>query len=936
MFSDSAHATARTGWLRGLLMVLVGAAGGEPVTLYKPAQIAIARANIERYPWAQARLAAYRSQVAFFMDKDRAFIDAFIPDQTPWPSYGQSCPACVGKQSSMGETGVYTWSAAEPDQLICRYCKTVYPNPDYPETGVLAAPRMGQTFTYWLTPDERAHPEDTSGRYAYRWASWPVHVSWSGLIRLQKASFASSRILPLAQLYALTGDPTYATRCAWLLDRLATVYPNYLYHSYNGTYADCPPGEAAAEMGRNRPAGKFEPDVIRSAFPHLVDQNKDGYGELNNGFWGAGRLHSGVSEEGLLLLQCTVAYDLIRDAVGEDGQPLLTPEMRGRIENDLLLAGCADLENYPDINNKCGPGRALSAAVGMLFGQPDRVRRGLEGFERLLEGAFHFDGFCVESPSYSGMHLSLMREIPELLAGYSDPPGYQPAAGPRYDDFDPFESLPRYRLALESMVRMLTPNRRYPVIGDTHYQGGLSAEYAEILCAHYGERYAGLLELAQGKPLAEAGSEYALWHRRPDLTASADAALPLRSEWFPGWRVGVLRVGGPDSPTALYLNGYSMHGHRHDDTLGLIYYDHGRELASDRGYIWDDPRNAWTRSTLAHNLVTVDGAGQIGRDRHSSLEICDIGPGVEVLSASANAYAQCRTYRRTVALVRVDPDHTYALDVFAVAGGRLHQYGFQCNGRLAGVEGLAPEPNQREHRWLTNFRVAAPAPGGWRATWEDDGVRTALLVLSDADRLAVADAPGWRTYKGTELNAPPIHQVFAEREGEDLESTFVAVIAPYADAPAVRSAALVPADPGVVAVRVELPERTDWLILSPDDEPHRVGPFTIAGRFAYIALDAAGAVSRARLVEGTGLAGPGLDLTAEAPRVERRVLAVEGQTMRLAEPLPTGYGRPGSYVLAAGTGWEIAAVDGPAVTVRDYPLVECERATFPAILAWER
>ena len=33
-------------------------------------------------------------------------------------------------------------------------------------------------------------------------------------------------------------------------------------------------------------------------------------------------------------------------------------------------------------------------------------------------------------------------------------------------------------------------------------------------------------------------------------------------------------------------------------------------MASDRGYIWDDPRNAWTASTLAHNIVAVDGANQ--------------------------------------------------------------------------------------------------------------------------------------------------------------------------------------------------------------------------------------------------------------------------------------------------------------------------------------
>ena len=119
------------------------------------------------------------------------------------------------------------------------------------------------------------------------------------------------------------------------------------------------------------------------------------------------------------------------------------------------------------------------------------------------------------------------------------------------------------------MVRMLAPGRRYPVIGDTHYRARPRRIWAEILADRYGPRYAGLLEEVQGKKLAEAGSEYALWYRDPDLKAESDAALPLHTEWFPGWHVAVLRGGEPDGDMAFYLNGYARHGHRHYDTLGI-------------------------------------------------------------------------------------------------------------------------------------------------------------------------------------------------------------------------------------------------------------------------------------------------------------------------------------------------------------------------------
>ena len=241
-------------------------AQAEPCTLYKPQDLANACANVARYAWAQSLVNGWRNSVRLVLERDRQFIDEMISPRTPWPTYGRVCPACVGKESSMGETGLYRWRVDNPDRLVCKYCGTVYPNAAYPETGKLVCPRMGQTFTYYLTGDERSHPEDTSGRYAFRWASWPVHTSWSGVIRSHKADYVVGRALPLAKLYALTGEVQYAQRAAWILDRLAAVYPQLLFHSYNGTYADCPPAEAAAELGRHPRGGQFRSGADHQRF----------------------------------------------------------------------------------------------------------------------------------------------------------------------------------------------------------------------------------------------------------------------------------------------------------------------------------------------------------------------------------------------------------------------------------------------------------------------------------------------------------------------------------------------------------------------------------------------------------------------------------------------------------------------------------------------
>lgn len=887
-----------------------------------------ARENVKRYGWAQDIVAGWRRDVAYAMEQDRSFFDATLPELTPWSEYGQNCPVCVNRLSSMGECRIYEWDIRDPDRLTCMYCRTVYPNAQYPETGSVTARRMGQTFTFYLTDEERAHPEDRSGQYAFRWVRWPVHTSWTGVIRSKKATWCVSQMEVLADLYAITGELPFAERAAWILDALARRYPNYLFHSYDGTIADAPPAEVARSMGDHPPAGRFAPDVIVTAFDGR--HQKDGYGYLNNGFWGAGRLGCSGSDGGLGV-RCALAYDAIRDAASADGGPLLSEEMKQRIEKDLIQAICADSENWDAINNKCGPGRALSAAVGTVFDRPDSIRRAIAGLDGLMEKGFHFDGFCTESPGYSGMHLRLLRDIPELLSGYSDPEGYRPASGEPIRDLHPFEQFPRYRLALLSMIRQLDPNLRYPVIGDSRVGSGIQPAYAEVLAAHYGDEYAGLLQHAQDAALSEKGSDYALWHRDPDLQVKGDMDLPLRSEWFPGWQVGVLRGGPAADHTAFYHHAAPFGVHRHYDTLGLIYIAHGVEMAADRGYIWDDPRNAWTKSTRAHNIVSVDDENQIGNTDPAALELFGSGAGVEVVQSSAKTYDQCEVYQRTNALVQIPGGRTYAFDVFRVKGGHRHHYNFHCNGKLISTGAMTLSESDDAMEWLDRIRAGKPE-GPLVATWEDEGVRLDLRLLSPVDRVLVADAPGWRNDSGEQLKAPPVQQVMAERNGPgDLESTYVAILSPYeGETSPVTGAELLACDgaTGAVCVRVTRGEATDYVISAPQGGAGEYGPVRMTGRFGFVSVDADGAVQRAYLLDGTELTCGETTLTLPEGRTRLAVREVSERTIHLVDPLPAGAAQAGAYVLAGPTGFEVEQADGRSITVRDYPVVTCSHVTL--------
>jgi hypothetical protein len=350
-------------------------------------------------------------------------------------------------------------------------------------------------------------------------------------------------------------------------------------------------------------------------------------------------------------------------------------------------------------------------------------------------------------------------------------------------------------------------------------------------------------------------------------------------------------------------------------------------MASDRGYIWDDPRNAWTSSTLAHNLVTVDGGNQNGKSCHSTLELFGRAPGVEVVQASANAYEQCSEYRRTCALVQIPGGGTYVVDFFRVQGGQRHQYSLNGNGPLIRLTGPEPQPLDEEIRWLSNLRAATP-PEPFTATWEYHGVRLDATVLNPIDRLLVADAPGWRSDRGSELNAPPIPQILAERtSAETARSQYAVVLVPYpGEQSPVKSARLLENDEksGTLAVAVELAGRTDYVISALDQEARTCGPITLAGHFGFASVDSEGELLQAYLLDGTELRCGAAQLSLPPGQVPLPVASVEGRTFHLKDAVPADLPLAGACLLAGETGYEIESAAAKSITVRDYPALECD------------
>ena len=107
-----------------------------------------------------------------------------------------------------------------------------------------------------------------------------------------------------------------------------------------------------------------------------------------------------------------------------------------------------------------------------------------------------------------------------------------------------------------------------------------------------------------------------------------------------------------------------------------------------------------------------------------------------------------------------------------------------------------------------------------------------LTLLNPIHRLLLADAPGWRSDLGDQLNVPPVQQILAERKDDaNTNSQYAAVIAPYTDTSPVQSAHLILNDPdtSTMAVAVKRDGCTDYILSAPEGTTHDLGPISITG-----------------------------------------------------------------------------------------------------------
>ena len=642
--------------------------------------------------------------------------------------------------------------------------------------------------------------------------------------------------LHFAQLASLTGDLGAQARAKALIERFAATIPTWpIWSPYYGAEADkkpLPPDQASTYRG-----------------------------EFAAGPWGAWIYMDMVMAQPLL-----EAWSILREMPGPVPDPAKMRALFTHFPKVQRLRG-----DIPDYSNMDAFQIRGQLWFGLLMPDPELVHEGVRHLQAMYRTGFYPDGWWHEGATsyHKDLQQGLRAIVEDFPETYTDPPGFRSAVdGQRFD-----------ALSLSTLV------------------GGPSARADAVTrdtC------------LPNGFGLAVHDSD---WQDR----ASFPGPDFPPSRLFGAMGQGTLASGGNGAQTLVTLHYGPSGSHAHHDALNLNLWSKGKEVISETNYRpvpGSNSTRAWHTSTAGHATVVVDERDQDHQGPHSSHVRSrrpeDAIPGiadwswrwttcapddfgrlrlfatdfdrVQVIEADAtasyDAVSAVKMYRRTVALVQIDGNDTYVVDIFRIRGGAVHDlmlhaclqdpYEAQVSAKLS------PRPG-------TLFGMVGDLRSG-----RMDKLWVAAFRMPESTTLYTFVAPG----NGTEVitgNAPAMRRVgdapfvVARRAGPDTD--FICVHhASTSGASRVRGLELLPVDgQGVVAFRVVLDTRSDVVISA--DDPRRSakidGRIDFTGAFAHIAEGALPDGQWLYLVDGSRLAAGDRSITGDVStsgtvtRVER-------------------------------------------------------------------
>ena len=752
-------------------------------TLWTDQEIAQARRNVSTYPATAGKVAQQILRDADYWAgfSDDELVELITEARVPraFETGTAGCPRCGHELYQ--KHGQYGWEIdpKRPFKVKCPVDGSIYPTNDY--------------FAYYVTGEKKgwdtSHVDDgwgwTDANGEKHWfVAYFNHWNWH------------KRMMPglrsLGRAYLLTGDKKYAHKAVVMLHRVAEVYP---------------------------------------AMDH-AEQSRYGQMSKARGIYYGGKVVNKIWETGLVR-NVAEAYDCVWETIdGDEAAQQRFGKTGGQIRAFIeanFLEDAIDAVLGGKIRGNFGMHQSalVSLATVRQFGQTERwfdelldrstSDGGALGLEYALYNMITRDGFPAENgPGYNFIWVSKIAEYGELL----DRMGRDVFA------------LPRTKRLFDAVLDQVVIGACTPSIGDSGtVWGGIVGQQAATYQAayrRYGDaRYARWLDSFGATGEKGFASFESLMQPIIAAPSTQPASVPrerLPSRVMDGYGQAILN--NADNTVGLSLFYGWRAGHGHFDRMNIDVFAAGAPLTPDLGY--PDAMNdyvkgiyTWSKNTISHNTVTVDGSRQQANEPGTVKLFAD-SPFARVIDvdAAGGAYPQCSIYRRAVVMVDVSSEQSYFVDFFTVVGGEQHDYSLHgppgdfeaidekwsepANGTLAGANvelGYAYDAPHLEAKGYAGgfttyagsgfqhlFNVRRLESGQGAGQWVHQNVKNARL------RIRVLDQPGQELMLCDARVSPVKHPqilryLIARTKGENLSSRFVSVIEPYRDTPMIKSAA---------------------------------------------------------------------------------------------------------------------------------------------------
>jgi len=745
----------------------------------------------------------------------------------------------------------------------------------------------------------------------------------------QSYSHQMLRVFPeCATAYVSTGDPRYLHKALVAVSRVAVEY------AYLATMTQHRHRNSQKQVERFG-QGRFDegPILEHSGFTiYCIDQA--GY-----------------------QLSYAQAYDAIWPDIDKDRE--IIPFLKGKgfpvqsgtdvrrfIEENLFAVWMQGSMDGATASNEPWPQRGLVKLAEML-----NYRRGTDFLDWLYDGngnmriflpnGYFRDGAPYESTGgYNSAHVDGVGPIIDSIEHLRElNPGLYPVD--RYPDL---ARARRFRQIFDFSMDTVNIGRTFPRVGDggsypkfevlkpiTRQNGSLEA-FEQIYRITRDPKFAWALAREQ-EWQPSAGFPFS----REEIDREA-AKVPNdwndRSSLQDGYGLAMLRSGQGDNRRALWMMYGRYRGHEHDDIMNIGLDARRSEILGQMGYPrnWNYWEKLWLTQILARQVPFVEMS--------ATAQLFDDAGPVHVTEALARGFTSrveegkgyemdpANWQRRMLALIDIDDENFYCLDLYRISGGRENWWSFhaqedegfvtsgitlekQPSGTLAGAD--VPYADQEWLRKNTTYNDSYGFQGpmfGFPHLYNvnrgnPQGVWSADWALKGADglhfRLTMADSGGSQAIvcdgKSPAGSSPyEMKWVLLYRAGEaPVKTQACSLMELYRGEPliqGVRKLDISPADEAgfaPLAIVVSLKDRDDYIFASSDGGVERKveGGFVFAGRFGYYSQRKNGEC-RLALVGGTRLTRNGAGLNTGGPGEYRgRIAAVDhGQSRITISPAP--------------------------------------------------